>query len=388
MKILILTHAQYITVALPKIIEFAEALSPKVESVTLVATSIKNRIKIERFKKNGVEYILTPSILFGRLRHGADIWDVLNRIIVLRNSKFDIVHAIDSRPTVILPALYLKKKNRYPLVLEWSDLFGTGGTIKDRSGHLYSYTFGKIEKFFEEFFRLKADISLAISRNLLDRLIELGFPKRKIFLYKMGSKYTGTKILSKIDARKRLSLKENSIILGYFGRINKYDHELLVKSFSLFQKKNNYSLVFLYIIGDVSPLDKDKNDNIKYMGKVDDDKYKLFLDATDVFLLPFTTSLANMSRYPSKFGDYAASGKPIVATPLREIIPYYKERNIGELSRDDSVESFSWAIKVVIQKKEHWEGMGVEARKLANEKFNWDKLTNDILQIYNKLRKL
>ena len=110
LKILILSHAQYITVALPKIIEFAEALTELGHEITLVATHRTNKIETERFTKNGVEYLLSPSVLPGNLRHGADFYDAFRRIRLLKNKNFDIIHAIDSRPSVILPALYLKKR--------------------------------------------------------------------------------------------------------------------------------------------------------------------------------------------------------------------------------------------------------------------------------------
>jgi len=52
---------------------------------------------------------------------------------------------------------------------------GRGGTIAERSGKLFQYTFGLIETLFEEYFRRYAERATTICRALSQRLERLGY---------------------------------------------------------------------------------------------------------------------------------------------------------------------------------------------------------------------
>ncbi len=116
----------------------------------------------------------------GKLRQGIDIWNTLNRLFIVLKHKYEIVHAIDCRPVVILPALLLKHFKKTKLVISWWDLFGHGATALERSGKLYANTMGRIEAFFEEYFRKYADFSFVVSKYLFNKLISLITQKIKL----------------------------------------------------------------------------------------------------------------------------------------------------------------------------------------------------------------
>jgi hypothetical protein len=278
-RILILTHAQYITVALPKLIELAESCAALGHDIILVATSRNNRLKGERFKRNGVQYVVSPSILWGNWRHGADLYDAVRRIWLLKSDDFDIIHAVDSRPSVIFPALFLRRLKRVPLVLEWSDWFGRGGSILDRSGWIYAATIGKVETFFEEGFRLKADAATVISTRLRNRLIEMGFAEDKILLHRMGCPTELFNGESSYSARSKLGLPQNRLICGYFGRIYSGDHRMMLEAFEAVKEVSD---AWLYLVGDIEPPRRQLPERVVYAGRVSDQDYRLYLEATEI----------------------------------------------------------------------------------------------------------
>ena len=384
MKILLLSHAQYITIGLPKIIELAENLSVKGHQVTIVVTSKNNRLKLQKFSKNSVRYILSPSLLWGRFRHGADLWDLTNRIIyLLTHFDFDIVHCIDSRPTVILPGIILKKIKKIPLILEWSDLYSNGGSITERSNKFYQITFGRIESFFEVFFRKYADGATAITIFLKNKLLELGFDKHNILIHRMGCIVDNSKLENKEKARQRLSLPQGKILCTYLGRIYKRDLQLLHDSFQLiFQTRIDIELL---IVGDIDTKLRIPFKGIRYLGKVERETYRDLCNATDFFVLPMMHSQTNMARWPSKIGDYLSFGKPIVSTKVSDFEEIFLNNDIGILSKLDSPEAYAQAIHRMINSKSFWKKWGENSYNYAKNNLDWNIISCKLIEFYQKI---
>jgi len=382
LKILILSHAQYITVALPKVIEFAETLASKGHAVTLVATHKKYFFKNEIFINNGVKYVLSPSILFGRYRHGADFYDSLYRIFLLKNNKYDVIHAIDSRPSVILPALFLKYIKKVPLILEWSDYFSDGGTIQDRSGKIYANTIGYIESLFEKGFRLKADAAVVVTTKIYKKLIDIGFPRNKIIIHRMGFKKEQFKNNNKTLSREKLHLHNDEVIFSYFGRIHDNDHKLILNAFTAFKEQNTANVNLLFI-GNTKPIFKNNMPYVKYIGYVTAETYQDYLYATDICLLPLKITNGNLARWPSKFVDYLAASKPVVATPVSDFKQFFKY-NIGILVKKDTEKEFCNSLSKILNERDNWDQMGDNGRNYANKNLTWEHLTDQIIKFYKK----
>ena len=381
MRILFLTHAQYITVALPKIIEQAEVLSQLGHDITLVATSKTNKWEIETFVKNGVRYVISPSILSGKFRHGADIYDAFRRLLYLtKNQGFDIIHAIDSRPSVILPALYLRKKMKIPLVLEWSDLYSDGGTISERSSKLYGNTLGRFESFFETAFRKHADGATAITSFLKNKLIEIGFDENKILIHRMGCLVSENKLLTKEKAREELKFSDSGIIIGHLGKIYPKDHELLIESFNLILQKNSDAR--LLFIGNVENNLIGSNVGVDYLGFLNSVQFNLHCNAVDFFVLPLKKNIMNMARWPCKIGDYFSFAKPVVSTGISDFEEIFLSNNLGVLANDNP-NDFAAAMQQLISNKENWELLGLNAYRYAKNNLDWFFISEKLMNFYN-----
>ena len=96
---------------------FGRSLVKRGHEVTIVTNSRQRMFVFKNFLSEGVKIIETPDLLWGRLRTGWDLVNALRRIYYLRAMQFDVIHALDCRPTVIIPALYLKKTLKIPLVI-------------------------------------------------------------------------------------------------------------------------------------------------------------------------------------------------------------------------------------------------------------------------------
>jgi hypothetical protein len=114
-------------------LHFARHLVKHNHAVTLVTTARQRKRGIAESVLDGVEVVEMPDLLTGSLRSGWDLWNTVHRLQWLRGAHFDLVHAFEARPTVLLPALYLKYRQQTPLVFDWADWLGRGGSVEERA---------------------------------------------------------------------------------------------------------------------------------------------------------------------------------------------------------------------------------------------------------------
>ncbi len=364
---------------------FAKSLVAFGHHVTIYTTSRSKKIKIEKVIDSGVEIFLFPDLLIGKLRNGFCPWNILNRILFGMKKKYDIVHAFDSRPNVILPALLYSKYHSIPLIIDWADWWGRGGTINERSSKFFLWTLAWIETLFEEKFRRFADFATVISCSLKLRLIRLGFNPEKIIVLRHGANVGEIKVLAQDKSKIELGLNKNkNKLLGYLGVLLPGDATLLFESFKHLKKQNQN--IQLYLIGNTKiNLGRycDEKDDIILTGPLSYNKVNLYLSACDVLLLPLKNSIASNGRWPSKINDYLAAGKAIVATDTGDVGKILRENKIGTLAHDNPVQ-FAREIQKLLFDFKQRNCLEINARKYAEQYLDWDFLTTKLLKIYRK----
>lgn len=114
-------------------------------------------------------------------------------------------------------------------------------------------------------------------------------------------------------------------ILGYWGAIDqRIDHELLEH---LGVKHPDWSIVLL---GPIVKLDMndlsylERLTNIYWLGPKDYSILPNYARAFDVCLNPFVLTREGKSLSPTKTLEYLATGKPIVSTPIPDVVRMYK----------------------------------------------------------------
>jgi len=384
LRILVIIHNQYGTGNYEKAKEMCQALHSIGHSVTLLCTSPnKHLFGAKLHVEGGVRIFEAPDLLFGRLRQGIDAWNALRRTLWALKQDFDVIHAVDTRPAVILPALLIRKIRNIPLVISWWDQFGRGGVALERYGRFYDLTLGRIETFFEEYFRKYADRASTISHTLKRRLVALSYPESKIEVVKVGCDTEKYKPLDKIAARKKLGLDANTQILCYSGKLFKRDLALLVSSLEKVKKRQRLPTTILIGKHSVSH-EISSRLNIITTGLLKTyDSVHEYLCASDFGLVPMKASEANMSRWPSKISDYLAAGLPIVATPISDLPQVFEQRRIGYLSADDSINSFSKALCDALDTDlSLYRRLSVEARTFAEEELDWRVIAKRLEKLY------
>jgi len=388
MKILIASHAQYITAGLPKVIEFAEAMSALGNEVVLCVTSKTRKFGVVEHSSNGVRIIETPSLLSGRLRHGVDIFDLINRIRVLKDTKFDIIHCMASRPTVFYPALFLKRKHASTLIYEWEDSFAESGVALERSGPKYYKLFGRVEKYFEEEIVKYADGIIVVSDFPNQRASSLGARGDRIFQQVKGSRLVGETLQERAHAKREVlpDSLQGKTILAYVGTIYKNDLAILFEAFSKVSSRCEEARLLL--VGYNTEHPSKIPDKVTIIPRVPISEYLAYLAATDLFVLPLACSMANIARYPSKFSDYLACGRPVVSTPIPVVSRIINEAKCGYLTADDTSDALGASILAAIDDRSNWECLGARSRDYARMHFSWNTIATRTVNFYNHINGL
>lgn len=116
--------------------------------------------------------------------------------------------------------------------------------------------------------------------------------------------------------------------LGFFGVIDeRMDLELLDK---LAQARPDWHLVMLGPVVKIDPENLPKRSNIHYLGMKTYEQLPNYLANWDITLLPFALNDSTRFISPTKIPEYLAGGKPVVSTPIRDVVnPYGKQKLVS-----------------------------------------------------------
>jgi glycosyltransferase involved in cell wall biosynthesis len=360
-------------------------LARKGHSLTLMATARQGRSGMRVSRQQGITLVQSPDLFSGALRSGWDPWNTLNRINWLRSQSFDLIHAFESRPTVIFPALSLKKRLKIPLVLDWADWFGRGGSVEERPNPLVRAALRPVETYFEEHYRTRAEGTTVICSLLREKALQLGVSAGSVLLLPNGADTDRFSQMEISTARKAMNIDPEARVIGYVGTIFKRDAALMAVAFDRVSEKfENLRLIIAgYCPFDLRPLVQ-RPESVIQTGYLDDRDLNATLAASDLFWLPLSDSNANRGRFPLKFTDYLASGRPIVATQVGDVAGIMAEERVG-LTSTPEAEAFAQQTMRLLDDPGLRKELGLGARHLAETRFNWDTITERLLAFYRSL---
>lgn len=109
--------------------------------------------------------------------------------------------------------------------------------------------------------------------------------------------------------------------LGFYGVIDeRFDIELLDQ---IAEMRPDWSFVMVGPIVKIDPADLPKRHNIQYLGGKKYEQLPAYLSGWDVALMPFAMNESTQFISPTKTPEYLAGGKPVVSTPIRDVVRHY-----------------------------------------------------------------
>lgn len=367
---------------------WARELARRGHAVTLICIANHERWRLMESWHEGVRYIETPDLLPGQLRSGWDAWNMLRRMLWLRGASYDIVHAFETRPATIYPVLRILRRCPARLAIDWNDWWGRGGLIEERRPSWYHTIFGGIETWFEEHFRPRADHTTVISTALAERAAGLGIPPDRITVIS-GGVDPGVFRNQECQAhRSRFGLPADRFIALFAAADGVMDLDLVLETLAAARKP--VPELLLVMTGhrpagfDQRVQDAGVTHHVRHLGYLPYGDLPDALSCADVFLLPFTDSVANRGRWPHKIGDYMACGRPTVSNPVGDIRPLFEQESVGILA-DPHPAAMSAALAKLRSDAALRQQLGARARQVAETRFAWPGVVDRVEAVYSRL---
>ena len=302
---------------------------------------------------------------------------------------YDIIHIHEHRQTLAIFASYFARKNNIPYVVQ---AHGSVLPFFQKEG---------LKNIFDKVFGFKilhnASCVFALTEVEKEQYLKRGVDEDKIEIVPLGinlDEYENLPDYGKF--RSKFNIGENDKLILFVGRIHEIKGlGLLIDSFNdlINQHNENHSLedissssIKLAIVGPddgylVKLEDKIKEysleDNVIITGPLYKEEKQEALVDCDLFVMP------------SKYESFTTSGleamacsKPLVLTKNNHIHDWV-DGNVG-LACDDNKDSLREAIEKVLFDEDLSLIFARNGQKLIKEKYNWDIINNQILEIYNR----
>ena len=308
----------------------------------------------------------------------------LNLIYKPLNYDLDIVHAHSPIPYSDLPALMYAKRKNVPFLLTYQfDGQETGGSFMRNTGvSIYNKVF--INTVLDS-----AEVIIATTRSYAEESPFLKNYLDKIVVIPNGINIDEvTTKLTQEESRINLGLPLKTKIILFFGSLVPYKGpDILLKAFKVIKKE--FPEVMLIFAGRGQMLKElqdmaqkfDLEDDVIFLGFVEEEKKALYYKSADIFCLPST----NMAE---SFGivnlEAMASGIPIVGSNLGGIPDIVKEGENGLLAKPCDHQSLANAILRLLNDNDLSQEMGNNGRKMV-EDYTWDKIAKETENLYKDI---
>ena len=359
----------------------AKPLIRRGHDLTILAIHPHERWRMLKSQLEDFHIVESPDLLWGMGRTGWDPWDTLRRTLWLRQQRFDIVHTVDTRPAVCLPALCGRKACGAKWIADWTDWWGRGGATEERRNRLVSLAMGPLEQFFEERLRPYADGTVVISRALGRRAEGLGIPSHRQLYLPPGADPQDIRDTPIPEARARLGMDFAARYIGYLGNIYPRDAQLL---FDTLQRLRHEDAKLVMVGEPGVHVPEGLAPRVLVTGRVPFGQMLDYLSACDVLALPMTDSVANRGRWPSKINEYLAVGRATVACDVGDVADLLRDHAIGVVVRPDPVQ-FAARIDERLADVEGTRRMGDRAREMAKTTHLQDTFGEQLEGFYSKI---
>ncbi len=299
---------------------------------------------------------------------------ILKIIALINKNKYDIIHTQASKDLWLLVPALKALKSSISLILTKQV-----GSFIIKKDYLHRWIYKRVT------FALA--ISSIIKKNLLNTC---PLKEENVLLLHNGIDINvfNPEEVSGEKVRKQFDLKDDELVIGMMARFSPgKGHEEFLAAADILNKK--YPGLKFLVVGEASRgedayMEKIKNkavrlklDNMIFAGFRSDTPE--VLSAMDIFVFP-----SRAEAFGIALVEAMAMEKPSVCTNTDGILDIAVDGKTSYLFENKNSADLAAKIELLINSPETRKNLGEEARKRATEKFNIERLTDKVIEIYEK----
>jgi len=218
----------------------------------------------------------------------------------------------------------------------------------------------------------KTELLIIMTKHLMDHYRQFTNPDRAKFLH----------LPMTVDL-KRFDIQRNPVdrYIAYCGSSSfvKDGVDILIKSFSVITSKypgvklkiaafmEADGLKMLTLIKELQLQDK-----VEYVGELLRDEIPAFITNAELLVLPRPESKQSQGGFPTKLGEYLATGNPVCVTNVGEIFTYLADNESAFMVESGCVDSLVLSLDKALSDPANAKRIGLNGRKVAEENFSMD----------------
>ncbi|MCK4454445.1 glycosyltransferase family 4 protein [Candidatus Parcubacteria bacterium] len=223
-----------------------------------------------------------------------------------------------------------------------------------------------------------SDKIICVSKTMIGYLHnEKGVPLKKMTYVTNGVDLNFFKPMDKEkinNMKKQLGI-ENKFVFGYIGYFQEYQG---VENFIEVAKKiGDRGTAFLIVGGEK----ESKENDIIFIPKVPRAQIPDYYSVCDVLVLPRPSHIVTEVAAPTKFAEYTAMGKPILTTDVGDAADFVRQYQNGIIVENNHPENLEKGmLEFLTIDKDELIKMGQNSRKLAENEFDWKKISKNLMK--------
>jgi len=122
---------------------------------------------------------------------------------------------------------------------------------------------------------------------------------------------------------------------------------------------------------------------VNFVGSIDNEQIPKYLMESSVLVLPRPDSVQAQHGFPTKLGEYLASGKPVVVTSVGEIPQYLEDRVSAFIVKPGDVESLADSMLDVLSDYDKAKQIGLKGREVVVKHFNNTVQAKSVIEFFD-----
>jgi glycosyltransferase involved in cell wall biosynthesis len=229
--------------------------------------------------------------------------------------------------------------------------------------------------------------SVVLNGPLKEKLVKKGIPEERLEVIPNGVNVEDFNVSEGEIERVKKKYGLNGIVIMFAGTVTPRKGVFeLIRATEILNRKDTLFLIVGNLDLDreysqkVMEYAKSKGINAKFTGFVPYEDLKALYSACDIFVLP-----SFEEGDPIALKEALASGKPLIGSKVGGVPMQIRDGWNGFLVEPGNEKQLAGKIKYLIDNQEERRKMGENSRELAREEFDWEKIAEKYLKIYEDI---